>query len=127
MEPRTEAGRRLLDGFGPMPRPDAQELHRRSAMGRRVKLQAAILAIEEEARTVNPEGLDVELLARAIHDGMLHNGRGGVDDDLAKRACVQFGWEQSRCRQNAERIAAEYARLATTSSSPRTPTDGAEG
>ena len=49
MTPRTEAGRRLLDGFAPMPLPDAQELHRRSAMGRRVKVAAGILAIEREA------------------------------------------------------------------------------
>lgn len=48
--PATEAGRQMLDGFAPMPQPDAQELHRRSAMGRRVKVHASILAIEAEAR-----------------------------------------------------------------------------
>lgn len=48
-EPRTEAGRYLLDHFGPAPAPDAQELHRRSAEGRRTKLRAAIVTIEQQA------------------------------------------------------------------------------
>lgn len=47
---QTQAGRDLLDHFAPMPPPDAQELHRRSAMGRRVKLEAGIVTIETEAR-----------------------------------------------------------------------------
>lgn len=50
--PRTEAGKRLLEGFAPEPAADAQELHRRSTQGRRDKLIPAILAIEDEARAL---------------------------------------------------------------------------
>jgi hypothetical protein len=55
--------------------------------------------------------LDVERLATAMHERLLHNERGGMDDDLAKRACVQFGWDKSRCLQRARSLAAEYAAL----------------
>lgn len=56
-EPSTEAGRSLL------PQPGAQELHRRSAMGRRVKLATGILAIEEEAARIDVDRLTLVLAA----------------------------------------------------------------
>lgn len=72
-QPTTGAGRRLLDGFAPLPRPDAQELHRRSAMGRRVKVAAGIVAIEREAaaapvETPDPVG-DDDLPTRLATEG----------------------------------------------------------
>ena len=64
------------------------------------------------------QALDIERLARALHEYTLHNRIGGVDDDIAKRVCIQFGWERSSCRATAEALAAGYTVLATNETSP---------
>ena len=47
-----------------------------------------------------------DVLAEALHEQTLHNQRGGVDDDLAKAACVQFGWGESRCMRRGDVLVA---------------------
>ena len=50
-----------------------------------------------------------DILAEALHEQTLHNERGGVDDDLAKTACVQFGWGESRCMRRGDVLVAALA------------------
>ena len=61
--------------------------------------------------------LDVDRLTKAIHEATLHNTRGGVDDEMGRLSCSQFG-PMARCRRQAEAIAEEYERL-TIESGPR--------
>ena len=87
-EPRTEAGRYLLDHFGPAPAHDAQELHRRSAEGRRTKLRTAILTIEEQAARLAAPQIDVRLLAKAMRQCGYWYWNDPVDDHAAKVAAA---------------------------------------
>lgn len=98
--PRTEAGRELLDGFAPMPRPEAPELHRRSAMGRRTKLEAAILAIEAEAGA-----LDAERLAMAIRTAEI---RSQMEAERAGAVPAEPAPEPAFYRVYAVKVAREY-------------------
>lgn len=63
-----------------------------------------------ESSAPEPSSIDVETLARALHSGS-HHYRGGADDSLAKTACIQFGWEDSKCMRQAKGLAERYRRL----------------